>query len=157
MTKIKLKLRKCGNEDLIVAEAHQPGDNGNTAEPKGASIDWKATSNDEFRVVFQDFLTDDWIFPFTGSDDGPWGPNNAPSLLVTNNATTRTLVQSAPPTIKYGVHCTSVSGVDPLDPMIIIRPTLQYAKDVNWVPLAVVSAVIGAAAGALLVLAMLSR
>jgi hypothetical protein len=111
--------------------------------PPLGTVAWKASGADEFRVIFQDIDQDKWIWPFDGSDDGTHGSDNAPSLKVTGAGTTKTLRAGVPSNIKYEVHCTSSASADPLDPMIIIRPS----RVSDGVALAVTCAVLGAIVG----------
>jgi hypothetical protein len=135
----------------VRARVKRDKDGGNTLVPPQASIEWKATGSDVFRVVFFDLDNEAWIFPFDGNDNGVFGPDNAPSLEVTGAGQTRTLKSVAPPNIKYEVYCTSESTADPLDPMIIIRkPAGISANLVLPVTCAVLGAIVGALATALL-------
>lgn len=149
MTTITLKI---GNSKVrqVQAQTKKTGDGGNAILPAQGAIEWKASGNDVFRVIFQDLneeAKNKWIFPFVGHDDGVFGPNNAPSLEVTGAGKTRVLKDDAPASIKYEVYSTSDSSTDHLDPVIIIRPR-SIAKDSML--FGVTCAVVGALAGALL-------
>lgn len=157
MTTIKLAVMPIAppRTRQIQASAKDAGDGGNAELPPGAEIVWTASGNDVFRVIFQDLdkSPPDWIFPFEGQHDGPFGPDNAPSLKVqhTPGGTKRVLSAGAPENIKYSVYSTSETDAIPLDPMIVIRP-VSMARD--SVALGVTCAVLGAVAGALVTLAL---
>lgn len=153
MTTIKLDVKPITppRSRQVQASAKQIGDGGNVKLPPGAEIVWTANGNDVFRVIFQDLDKSpphNWIFPFEGSDDGPFGTDNAPSLEVKHTAggTKTVLSAGAPENIKYCVYSTSNTDAIPLDPMIVIRPALVAADSVI---LGVTCAVLGAVAGAL--------
>lgn len=156
MTTIRLSVR---NSKIRQVHAHvvPGGDGGNALLPPAASIKWDATGSDVFRLTFQDLATGQWIWPFQGPDDGTFGPQNAPSLEVTGAGKTRDLNSGAPAAIKYEVAATTPSNADPLDPVFIIRPSVAPpATDSDYVLLGVVSAVLGAAVGALVTAALIS-
>ena len=153
MTTIKLDVRPIAppRSRQVQASANAVGDGGNAWFPPGAEIVWTANGNDVFRVIFQDLDKSpphNWIFPFEGSDDGPFGTDNAPSLEVKHTATgtKKVLSAGAPENIKYCVYSTSDTAAIPLDPMIVIRPAFVAADSVV---LGVTCAVLGTVAGAL--------
>jgi hypothetical protein len=155
MATIKLTVRN-SKVRQVRGNAGLANDGGSAVLPPQSSVTWQAQGNDEFRVVFFDLAQQAWIFPFDGIDDGVFGPQNAPSLKVTGAGVTKTLKAGAPVDIKYEAYCTTETNADPLDPMMIIRPSSTVSSEsLSCVSVGVVSAVIGAAAGALLTVAML--
>jgi len=150
MATIRLSVRNTKVRQ-VRARVTRDKDGGNTVVSPQASIEWQAHGSDVFRVVFFDLVNQAWIFPFDGNDDGVFGPDNAPSLEITGAGETRTLKSDAPSNIKYEVYCTSESTADPLDPVIIIRkPAATSANLVLPVTCAVLGAIVGALATALL-------
>lgn len=138
----------------VRARVNNDKDGGNAVLPRQDTVDWQANGADEFRVVFHDldhYDPNTGIWPFEGGDDGPFGPSNLPSLKVTGGGKTRVLKPDAPRNIKYEVYCTSGADADPLDPMIIIRPS-SFSDSVV---LGVSCAVLGAITGALVTMALL--
>ena len=137
-----------GAHRKVKARAKRDSDGGNVILLPNDSVQWNATGSEEFRVIFSDPTLDDshkdkWIFPFEKPDDGPYGPNNAPSLRVIGPGNPRDLTVGIPLDIKYEVYCISTPGATPLDPMIIIRPPVVS----DSVALAVTTGVLGAAVG----------
>lgn len=124
------------------------GKDGNLPVNRRASIAWRASSAGEvFRVYFFNLESPGnafWPFEVT-NNSGPDGydAQNRPYLQVDNSAKPRQLKASAPQAIKYLIEAVYPAGVDPLDPVIIIRP----AKSPN-VALGVTCAVLGAIVGA---------
>lgn len=130
------------------------GKDGNLPVNRNATIAWKASEDGEsFRVFFFDLDSPDipiWPFregsgghPQDGLDD-----QQRPYLLVNNQAKPRKLKSDAPIAIKYDVVAVNPANADTLDPVIIIRHN-SLARE--GVLLGVTCAVLGAAAGALLV------
>jgi hypothetical protein len=141
----------------VHASARDVGDGGNATLPPGAEIVWTANGNDVFRVIFQDLdksPPDNWIFPFAGPNDGPFGTHNAPSLEVKHTPGGKKTVLSAgaPENIKYSVYSTSETNAIPLDPMIVIRPASVAPASAL---LGATCAVLGAAVGAAITWAMM--
>ena len=150
MTTITLDIRPIAPPKSLQVQASVKtvGDGGNAVLPPGAQIQWTANGLDVFRVLFQDIdksPPNNWIYPFAGSDDGPFGPDNAPSLEVKRPGTTKSLRADAPENIKYWVYSTSSAGANLLDPMIIVRPA-SVAPDSAL--LGATCAALGAAVGA---------
>jgi len=157
MTTITLDIRPIAPpvSRQVQASVKTVGDGGNALLLPGAEIQWTANGRDVFRVIFQDLdkpPPDNWIYPFTGTNDGPFGTDGAPSLEVRRGIPTKFLSADAPKNIKYWVFSTSDTDALRLDPMIIIRPQFM-ARD--GTTLGVTCAVLGAAVGALVAWALM--
>lgn len=165
MAVIGLNLRGPRNEIIAVGNGVQQG--GHVIVEPGERIDWKnLTPNSGGRVFLVSFY--DWtlgtkvpVWPFKGQTLPPGlqcqGPASVPWLRVPGSGV-RTDVDVAPGTLllKYDVHVEGVGGgnacapdatITPLDPAIIIR---TRSSGVN-VAFGVTCAVLGAVAGALAV------
>lgn len=95
---------------------------GNLLAAPGASITWRAEADGAaYLVTFRELTSGRVIWPFQGEPSCMGG--DGPYLRVTQACVTVVLDGDAPDEIKYEVK-TEASGddVDPLDPMIIIRP-----------------------------------
>jgi hypothetical protein len=175
MANIKLDIVKSKGKHVVAQTLSGPGgpatgQKGSVELNAGSKIRWETDNSpgwlDRYEISFRDHSTESPTWPFKEYGDGtgtaPAG-YLGPLIVKKNSSVEMTTLDAAANLVAYDVIAFRDNDpqnpdpeVDPLDPMIIIRPTMQYAKDVNWVPLAVVSAVIGAAVGALTV-AMLSR
>lgn len=161
MTKIALSIK---NTKSFTVEARVTGKGkaGNVRVQPLGKIWWKGTGQaSSYTVTFVDLDTDAAIWPF--GDSPPKSGTTAagaPYLKVTTTEVETTLSQNAPEDIKYEVVAVEPEDnkdVAPLDPMIVVRPAQTLgAQSSNGIMLGVVSAVLGAAAGALALLWMQS-
>jgi hypothetical protein len=174
MATIKLDLVKSKGRHVVAQTLSGPG---GTATSKKGSVDllagnkiwWECDNSpgwlDRYEVRFRDHSSGSATWPFKENGDGtgtaPLG-YLGPLILKKNSHVEVTTITGAPNLVAYDAIAFRDNDpqnpdpdVDALDPMIIIRPTAYQSSTFNWVPLAVVSAVIGAAAGALLTVAML--
>ena len=95
---------------------------GNVLVTESTRITWRAEGEvGAFRVTFYDLANKNLLWPFLEEPDG--GDARGPFLRVTREGVTRTLKREGPSEIKYDVAVDEDrDDVDPLDPMIIIRP-----------------------------------
>lgn len=102
------------------AAGAMPG--GNVLVTESTRITWRAEGEvGAFRVTFYDLMNKNLLWPFVEEPDG--GDARVPFLRVTREGVTRTLKREGPSEIKYDVAADEDrDDVDPLDPMIIIRP-----------------------------------
>jgi hypothetical protein len=117
----------------------------------GDALGWECANEQEsFLVRFFRFDTGDNTWPFSQAPDKTGtGPNPVRYLRV-NSKSTKWMTVTSPETVKYEVEDESGSA-DPLDPMIIIRkPAGISANLVLPVTCAVLGAIVGALATALL-------
>jgi hypothetical protein len=109
----------------IVVTQPSGATDGTTVAHGNESFEWIAsTTGEAFRLYFFDYeYPGAAIWPFDGSSDGSDAKGRYWS--VPSPAKPRRLRRFASPAIKYDVVAMSPADVDPLDPMIIIRPTLR--------------------------------
>lgn len=95
---------------------------GNALVTGSTRITWRAEGEvAAFRVTFYDLESGDAIWPFEGKPDG--ADARGPFLRVTRDGVTRSFLAKGPSEIKYDVEVDEPrDDVDPLDPVIIIRP-----------------------------------
>jgi hypothetical protein len=95
---------------------------GNVLVTGSTRITWRAEGEvAAFRVTFYDLSNGETIWPFEGKPDG--ADARGPFLRVTRDGVTRSFLPEGPSEIKYDVAVDEPrDDVDPLDPMIIIRP-----------------------------------
>jgi hypothetical protein len=95
---------------------------GNALVTGSTRITWRADGEvAAFRVTFYDLSNGEAIWPFEGKPDG--ADARGPFLRVTRDGATRSFLPEGPSEIKYDVGADEPrDDVDPLDPMIIIRP-----------------------------------
>jgi len=95
---------------------------GNALVTGSTRIAWRAEGEAAaFRVTFYDLSNGKATWPFEGKPDG--SDARGPFLRVTADGVTRSLLPEGPSEIKYDIAVDeSRDDVDPLDPMIIIRP-----------------------------------
>jgi hypothetical protein len=95
---------------------------GNALVTGSTRIAWRAEGEvAAFRVTFYDLASGEVIWPFEGKPDG--SDARGPFLRVTREGVTRSFLPEGPSEIKYDVAVDEArDDVDPLDPMIVIRP-----------------------------------
>lgn len=95
---------------------------GNALVTGSTRIAWRAEGEvAAFRVTFYDLASGEAIWPFEGKPDG--SDARGPFLRVTREGVTRSFLPDGPSEIKYDVAVDEArDDVDPLDPMIVIRP-----------------------------------
>lgn len=95
---------------------------GNALVTPSTRIAWRAEGEvAAFRVTFCDLASGEAIWPFEGKPDG--SDARGPYLRVTRDGVTRSFLPTGPSEIKYDVAVDEPrDDVDPLDPMIVIRP-----------------------------------
>jgi hypothetical protein len=95
---------------------------GNALVTGSTRITWRADGEvAAFRVTFYDLSNGEAFWPFEGKPDG--ADARGPFLRVTRDGVTRSFLPEGPSEIKYDVAADEPrDDVDPLDPMIIIRP-----------------------------------
>jgi hypothetical protein len=95
---------------------------GNALVTDSTRIEWRAEGEvAAFRVTFYDLSNGKSIWPFEGKPDGV--DARGPYLRVTRDGATLSLLSTGPSEIKYDVSVDEArDDVDPLDPMIIVRP-----------------------------------
>jgi len=171
MAYIKLDIVKSKEKHIVAQTLSGPGgpatsQKGSVDLNAGNTIRWETDNTpgwlDRYEIRFRDHGTESPTWPFKELGDGtgtaPVG-YLGPLVVKKNSYVEMTTLTGAPNLVAYDVIAfrdndpqKPDSDVDALDPMIIIRPTLnQSSVAFNWVPLVVTSAVIGAAVGALTV------
>lgn len=95
---------------------------GNALVTVSTPIAWRAEGGiAAFHVTSFDLASGDAIWPFEGKPDG--ADAGGPFLRVTREGVTRRFLPEGPSEIKYDVALDEArDDVDPLDPVIIIRP-----------------------------------
>lgn len=95
---------------------------GNALVTGSTRIAWRAEGEvAAFRVTFYDLSNGEAIWPFNEKPDGV--DARGPYLRVTRDGVTRSLLPEGSSEIKYDVAVDDPrDDVDPLDPMIIVRP-----------------------------------
>ena len=141
---------------------------GDVIEPSGGQVSWQCKNGgDSYLVWFYDFATGAAIWPF--KDTGPGsepvppsvpipGPPNVTQCLRVNSKTPKIMTLNVTDAVKYWVLDEKDStGIEWLDPMIVIRPmSVVASQSSNGVMLGVVCAVLGAAVGAAVAYATMS-
>ena len=165
MTTIRFQLKK-SKGFLVEAKTIPTGGNGhdhrdgNLDIPDGTKITWEATPGGQDKTVYTAAFrnlqsnVDAWPFVETADGTGLAPPGYAGPLVLpyvrdgksVSSVTLTTKSLGFP--VKYTVAAGPPATIDPLDPMIIIRPQ-SLASSVN-VAFGVSCAVLGAVAGALL-------
>jgi hypothetical protein len=164
MTTIRLQLKKSKGY-LIEAKTIPSGGSspdhrdGNLDVPDGTKISWEASPGGQdttvYTATFRNLQNNAVAWPFVEKADGTGtapagytGPLVLPFVLGGKDVSSVELTTKSPGVpVKYTVTAGPPANIDPLDPMIIIRP--QSLASVN-VAFGVTCAVLGAIAGALL-------
>jgi hypothetical protein len=123
---------------------------GNIETDQGTELVWEAVEDKSvvsFTVQFFELGSKNAIWPFKGTDHGP----NYSLVVKPGKSESRTLKAGySNKKLKYAVaaeHAPGADRIDPLDPMLIIRPPL-----ISKVTFGLVCALAGAVVGALLAL-----
>lgn len=168
MATIELDTRNVTKRNRVVG--YEPGtskksrEGGDVIKQSGGQVSWQCKDNGaSYLVWFYDFATGVPIWPFTTGPDPvqplPVIPGPAVTqFLRVNSKTPRIMTLNVTGAVKYWVlDERDPTGVEWLDPMIVIRPMSVVAMQTsNCVPLGVVCAVLGAAVGAAVAYAMMS-
>jgi hypothetical protein len=166
MGSIELDTKNVAKAKRVVG--YEPGtsnksrEGGDVIEPSGGQVSWQCkNSGDSYLVWFYDFATGAAIWPFTTGPDSAPVPPPVPGVtqyLRVNSKTPRIMTLNVTGAVKYWVLDEKDStGIEWLDPMIVIRPMSVVApQSSNGVMLGVVCAVLGAAVGAAVAYATMS-
>ena len=121
MAAISLGTRRARPLQVTATVADAPA-GGNALVTGSTRIAWRAEGEvAAFRVTFYDLANGQPIWPFEGKPDG--SDARGPFLRVTREGVTRSFLPEGPSEIKYDVAVDEArDDVDPLDPMIVIRP-----------------------------------
>jgi len=121
MAAISLGTRRARPLQVTATVADAPA-GGNALVTGSTRIAWRAEGEvAAFRVTFYDLANGQPIWPFEGKPDG--SDARGPFLRVTREGVTRSFLPEGPSEIKYDVTVDEArDDVDPLDPMIVIRP-----------------------------------
>lgn len=152
--------RVVGYEPVTINKSREGGD---VIEQSGGQVSWQCKNNgDSYLVWFYDFATGNPVWPFTTGPDQVPSPPVIPGPVVTqflrvNSKTPRSMHLNVTGAVKYWVlDERDPSGVDWLDPMIVIRPmNVPDTPTSNCVLTGVVCAALGAAVGAAVAYAMM--
>jgi hypothetical protein len=121
MAAISLGTRRARPLQVTATVADAPA-GGNALVTGSTRIAWRAEGEvAAFRVTFYDLANGQPIWPFEGKPDG--SDARGPFLRVNREGVTRSFLPEGPSEIKYDVTVDEArDDVDPLDPMIVIRP-----------------------------------
>jgi len=166
MGKIELDTTNVAKTKRVVG--YEPGtgnksrEGGDVIEQSGGQVSWQCkNSGDSYLVWFYDFATGAAIWPFTTGPDPVMPPSPVPGVtqyLRVDSKTARIMTLNVTGAVKYwALDERDPTGIEWLDPMIVIRPMSVVAtQPSNGVLLGVVCAVLGAAVGAAVAYAMMS-
>lgn len=121
VAEIALGTRRTRPLQVTATVANAPS-GGNALVGESTRISWRAEGDvAAYRVTFYDLSNGRVIWPFEGKPDG--SDARGPYLRVTRDGVTNSFLPEGPSEIKYDVAVDEArDDVEPLDPMIIIRP-----------------------------------